>query len=210
VELPINPCFLLFTNCLTIWVSNRSRPTNFSPFLSLTFLSAFHTPPLSRFDPNNCFTFVYPVAISHGSSQVSRRGRRYGTCIFFLFFLILYLVDTDLPTTFEARLFSSTIGKFFFATFQILFYALRPVMTYYQPLTLYHLLNVAYIFAFDFLLWKTFGIGSVIYLLASTVLAGSGLHPCAAHFIAEHYVFTGDWETYSYYGILNFFCFNVG
>ena len=104
-------------------------------------------------------------------------------------------VDTDLPTDFEAKLFSSTPGKAFFAVFQIFFYALRPITTNFQPLTWYHLLNVVYIFAFDFLLYKVFGLGAVIYFLCSTLLAGSGLHPCAAHFIAAHYVFTGDWET---------------
>ena len=119
-------------------------------------------------------------------------------------------VDTDLPSELEGKLFSSFLGKAFFAVFQILFYALRPVLTYFQPLTWYHYLNVVYIFAFDILVWNFVGTGAVKYLLASTVLAGSGLHPCAAHFIAEHYVFTGEWETYSYYGILNFFCFNVG
>jgi sphingolipid delta-4 desaturase len=80
----------------------------------------------------------------------------------------------------------------------------------YQAPTLYHLLNVVWIFACDYALYLAAGPGAVIYLLASTVLAGCGLHPCASHFIAEHYVFTGDWETYSYYGWLNFFCYNVG
>lgn len=119
-------------------------------------------------------------------------------------------VDTDLPTQLEAKLFSSLPGKLFFATFQILFYALRPVMTRYQPLGWYHLLNIVWVFAADFVLWQTFGAGAVFYLWASTVLAGCGLHPCASHFIAEHYVFTGEYETYSYYGWLNWLCFNVG
>lgn len=119
-------------------------------------------------------------------------------------------VDTDLPTDLEARLFSTRLGKFFFATFQVVFYAIRPMVVKVQPLTAYHLLNVVYILLWDLMMISCWGWGSIIYLLVSTLIAGSGLHPCAAHFIAEHYVFTGDWETYSYYGWLNFFCFNVG
>lgn len=119
-------------------------------------------------------------------------------------------VDTDMPTKLEAYLFSSTPGKVLFSFFQILFYALRPVIVNPMPITGYHLLNIFHIFFVDALLYYFAGAGSVVYLIASTFLAGCGLHPCAAHFIAEHYVFTGDAETYSYYGILNLVCFNVG
>ncbi|KAJ3215299.1 hypothetical protein HK099_006427 [Clydaea vesicula] len=122
-------------------------------------------------------------------------------------------VDTDLPTTIEGRLLSSTPGKAFFALFQIFFYAIRPMAIKQYPFTRYHVLNLTYILGVDYLIYKYLGDGSfgvLVYLLASTVMAGCGLHPCAAHFIAEHFVFTGEAETYSYYGILNFFCWNVG
>merc|ERR1712137_1344280 len=56
---------------------------------------------------------------------------------------------------------------------------------------------------------KNFGAWSVGYLLLSMLL-GLGPHPMAGHFIAEHYVFVEGYETYSYYGPLNFLGFWVG
>ncbi|KAK1756831.1 fatty acid desaturase-domain-containing protein [Echria macrotheca] len=135
-------------------------------------------------------------------------------------------LDTDLPTAFEAVFLDSILGKAFFCTFQIFFYALRPMMVYQIPMTWVHLVNVAVQLAFDYalvtLLPSYFSINSLLYLLLSSFLAGS-LHPTAGHFIAEHYVYETITptardpanhipipETYSYYGPLNFFTYNVG
>lgn len=136
-------------------------------------------------------------------------------------------LDTDLPTALEAWFLDSVAGKAFFCTFQILFYALRPMMVYKIPLTWTHALNVTVQISFDYILVKSFGYNALAYLILSSFLAGS-LHPCAGHFIAEHYVFAQHSravksrmastptsklplpETFSYYGILNVLTYNVG
>ncbi|EEH43341.1 uncharacterized protein PADG_08266 [Paracoccidioides brasiliensis Pb18] len=100
-------------------------------------------------------------------------------------------LDTDLPTALEAFFLDSVLGKAFFCTFQILFYALRPMFIYSPPFTSIHLLNIIVQFTFDFCLYKLCGSSPqpIYYLILSSFLAGS-LHPCAGHFIAEHYFFS--------------------
>ncbi|CAK7275448.1 sphingolipid delta-4 desaturase [Sporothrix epigloea] len=131
-------------------------------------------------------------------------------------------LDTDLPTAAEALVLDSILGKAFFCTFQIFFYALRPMAVMRIPFTKIHVLNVLVQGVFDLVLVQTCGVQPFLYLLLSSFLAGS-LHPLAGHFIAEHYVYdtvTPDAtdpdneipipETYSYYGPLNIFAYNVG
>ncbi len=130
-------------------------------------------------------------------------------------------LDADLPTSFEAIFLDSLLGKAFFCTFQILFYAIRPMCVYQIPLTGVHYANIIVQLAFDACLVRAFGTNALVYLILSSFLAGS-LHPCAAHFIAEHYAFDAPSsaskqpsnvpipETYSYYGYLNILTYNVG
>ena len=99
------------------------------------------------------------------------------------------------------------------------------MMVYKLPITQLHLFNVAAQLAFDYLIVKYIGGKALVYLILSSFLAGS-LHPCAGHFIAEHYVFNRAAaigaskgptdlsvpipETFSYYGPLNLLTYNVG
>lgn len=104
------------------------------------------------------------------------------------------------------------------STFQILFYALRPGFVRSQQLTRWHFFNLTLQLSFDLLVYY---LGSTYlglshpsrplwYFVMSSFFAGS-LHPCAGHFIAEHYLFDQfDQETWSYYGCLNYLTYNVG
>jgi len=134
-------------------------------------------------------------------------------------------VDVDLPTAIEAIFLDSIAGKAFFCTFQILFYALRPMMVYQIPISRIHALNIVTQIAFDYAVVQFWGGKALAYFIFSSFLAGS-LHPCAGHFIAEHYVFDREAltnksardaksgipvpETFSYYGALNILTYNVG
>ncbi|KAM0453365.1 hypothetical protein ACHAO4_004958 [Trichoderma viride] len=131
-------------------------------------------------------------------------------------------LDTDLPTALEAFVLNSILGKAFFCTFQIFFYAIRPMTVYRVDLTKIHALNILVQVAFDVVLVRSTSYNALLYLLLSSFLAGS-LHPLAGHFIAEHYVYETITptqrnpdnkvplpETFSYYGPLNIFAYNVG
>ncbi|KAF3760648.1 hypothetical protein M406DRAFT_47982 [Cryphonectria parasitica EP155] len=132
-------------------------------------------------------------------------------------------LDTDLPTALEAVVFDSILGKAFFCTFQIFFYAIRPMCVFQVTFTWVHFANLLVQAAFDYALVTATGSSKpLLYLLLSSFLAGS-LHPTAGHFIAEHYVYETVHpeardpannlpipETYSYYGPLNAVTYNVG
>ncbi|KAK8850473.1 hypothetical protein IAR55_004391 [Kwoniella newhampshirensis] len=140
-------------------------------------------------------------------------------------------IDTDLPSRVEALVLNNVAGKTFFATFQLLFYAIRPGFIRAQTFTKWHAINLLAVISFDLTLIHFFGVRPWIYLVMSSFFAGS-LHPCAAHFIAEHYLMEGPLpilqdreadeknedvlmkslaqETTSYYGPLNILCYNVG
>jgi sphingolipid 4-desaturase/C4-monooxygenase len=119
-------------------------------------------------------------------------------------------------------MFDSILGKAFFCTFQIIFYAIRPMTVFRVQFTWVHHLNILIQLAFDYLLVTYVGKQALVYLIFSSFLAGS-LHPLAGHFIAEHYVYETVTpaqrdpenevpvpETFSYYGPLNFLTYNVG
>jgi len=118
-------------------------------------------------------------------------------------------VDMDIPTPAEGRFFTTPLRKFFWVFFQVLFYAFRPIlMNPYNP-GKKELMNWIVCLSFDFALAYYCKPIAVVYLLLSMLL-GLGPHPMAGHFIAEHYVFVEGYETYSYYGPLNFLGFWVG
>lgn len=122
------------------------------------------------------------------------------------------IVDTDIPTEMEARLFSNTFGKTIWMILQPFFYAFRPLVVYPKVASPLEIFNFGLEFAFDALVVYYFGWKSLFYMIGGSLL-GMGLHPVAGHFVSEHYMFNkldDNAETYSYYGPLNKVTFNVG
>jgi sphingolipid delta-4 desaturase len=118
-------------------------------------------------------------------------------------------IDVDVPTAYEGLLFTNTLHKILFVIVMPLLYVIRPLMVKPKQPGFWEFVNWGVVIAVDLLLIYFFGIKTFGYFLLSSLL-GSGLHPIAGHFIAEHYVFIKGQETYSYYGPLNFLVFNVG
>jgi sphingolipid delta-4 desaturase len=118
-------------------------------------------------------------------------------------------VDVDIPTTFEGKFFTNTIMKVIWAFLQPVFYAIRPLVVKPKSMKPMELVNWVAVVVFNIVFAKMYGASAVGFNILSTLL-GMGLHPCAGHFIAEHYEFKKLQETYSYYGALNILSFNVG
>lgn len=117
--------------------------------------------------------------------------------------------DTDLPHPLEVRFIgNSTPRKAVWWAFYALVYLVRGATFAKAPNRL-EWLNIALMVVVNVAIGFTLGPVALAYLLASTFFA-HGLHPVAAHFIHEHYIFAAGQETYSYYGPLNKVTFNVG
>lgn len=138
-------------------------------------------------------------------------------------------IDYDLPTDFEAKYVNTRFKKFLFVLFQGLIYTMRPL--YLCPTKILPLELTALIIQLvaDYIIYQVFGLNVLLTMLLGSIL-GSGLHPCAGHFISEHYVvekydghrkdskfspecpnnFNLIPETCSYYGPLNYIQWNVG
>lgn len=119
-------------------------------------------------------------------------------------------VDTDVPTVGEVNFFRNNPALKVLAVFlNPAFYSLRPL--YVKPMNpnKWELLQGVVQIAFNVAVYKIMGGWALWYLITGTLL-GLGLHPVAGHFISEHYTFVKGFETYSYYGPLNVFAFNVG
>ena len=118
--------------------------------------------------------------------------------------------DADIPTAWEGFIVgNSTIKKLIYLSLQMIAYGARPGFVRPKKLRMKEYINAAIVICTDVIIYKLCGITGLMYLLLSLTM-GMGLHPVAGHFIAEHYVFNDGVETYSYYGSLNWICWNVG
>ena len=102
------------------------------------------------------------------------------------------IYDLDLPTEFEAWLFSSNpLTRVMFLFLQVFLYSIRPMILSPKPLVIED--YIGFITQAMFVGSATYfgGFGSFLYLICSAIL-GSGLHVSAIHFVAEHYLLTPE------------------
>jgi sphingolipid delta-4 desaturase len=147
-------------------------------------------------------------------------------------------VDVDIPSPIEMKIFRGPLLKLLYVILMPLFYSIRPLVVNPKPITDWEVYNMITAFTFDYFIYQIWGVKALAYFLIGTFL-GLGLHPCAGHFISEHYVYffkhkpiregvedmndrekedlarniiceDAPQETYSYYGPLNWVSYNVG
>ena len=121
--------------------------------------------------------------------------------------------DMDLPSRWEAEHVTKWYAKLVWLSTQLLAYAIRPILLKPIGVTAHALENCAWQVVFDLVLYLLAGKEAFVYLLVSMLVSG-GMHPCAGHFISEHYDVSGgkskEQTTFSYYGPLNRITWNVG
>ncbi|KAM9066101.1 sphingolipid delta(4)-desaturase/C4-monooxygenase DES2 isoform 1-T1 [Sarcophilus harrisii] len=118
-------------------------------------------------------------------------------------------LDVDIPTDFECWFFCTPMRKLLWLFLQPVFYAFRPLFVNPLAITQMEIYNALTQLAVNIMIYRLWGLKPIVYLIAGTVLC-TGIHPFSGHFIAEHYLFLKGYETYSYYGPLNWMTFNVG
>mmetsp|Transcript_119134 Transcript_119134/g.273238 ORF Transcript_119134/g.273238 Transcript_119134/m.273238 type:complete len:333 (-) Transcript_119134:149-1147(-) len=119
------------------------------------------------------------------------------------------VLDVDIPTQLEGKLFRTWYLKLVWVILQPVWYSFRPMITLPKSMNRQEAMGWVLAISCDLLVYHFWGLKALLYLFGGAVL-GSGLHPMAGHFIAEHFEFIEGQETYSYYGWMNYLIYNVG
>ena len=119
--------------------------------------------------------------------------------------------DSDLPTEAEAGWVGSSPFRktLWLATVGGWLYFRAPRLSAIHFFSRGWFLNLVVQLIFNLGWLFLFGPRPFLYLLLSTFFS-IGLHVCGARWLSEHYIFREGQETYSYYGALNYFLFNIG
>jgi sphingolipid 4-desaturase/C4-monooxygenase len=124
-----------------------------------------------------------------------------------------YHLDADIPNEWEARVVGTSPLR------KAIWLALFPLLSIFRTLRVkevrvwdgYVALNWAIIMATNVAIWFLLGPTALLYLAVSFWFS-AGIHPVGARWIQRHYLMEqgSDQETFSYYGPMNVFAFNVG
>ena len=121
--------------------------------------------------------------------------------------------DGDLPADWEIRLFSDTVlGRAVWIALMPIWQTVRPLGPQdLREFDFWLAFNFVAVLAFDVVIFALWGWPALLYLTLSTIFSIGGLHPMSARWIQEHFLIddTGH-ETFSYYGIANYFDLNMG
>lgn len=118
-------------------------------------------------------------------------------------------LDNDLATPLEIRWVGRSPWR------KALWLALYPLFAtsargFFNKPTRWEMFGVVLQLCEALVLYRLLGGVALAYLALSTFFGFGLLHPVAAHFIHEHYIWKPGQETYSYYGPLNWVTFHVG
>lgn len=97
------------------------------------------------------------------------------------------ILDTDIPSSFETKIFTTSFRKLIWVVLQPLFYGIRPLIVFPKPPTLLEFINLVVQLVFDIILGLTLGWHMLVYMIFASLIC-LGLHPIAGHFISEHYI----------------------
>jgi len=159
-----------------------------SPFLNTVFILLAN------------LTHIIPSSISfryHHKMHHSHLNETYG--------------DPDVPSLIEDRIFGHTIlGKaFWLSTFAVV-QGLRTLRAP-QPFEWATVFNIIINVYFSYAVFVYISPKALLFLFLSSMLSvGFLLHPLGARWIAEHWAVHPLQETYSYYGSINKYAFNIG
>lgn len=78
--------------------------------------------------------------------------------------------DTDIPTVLEGKIFTSTIFKIIWLTFQSLFYAVRPTLMRPKELRRIDIANILIVVSTNALCVYFSGVRSLVYIIGSSLL----------------------------------------